>query len=55
MNRLQDVLNIQNKLTEKKDGLLKNQTFMLTGKLNELARAEPKSLMRKTLVPQSAV
>ncbi len=47
LNRLQDVLNIQNKLTEKKDGLLKNQTFMLTGKLNGISRAEAKSLIEE--------
>ena len=47
LNRLQDVLNIQNKLIEKKDGLLKNQTFMLTGKLNGISRAEAKSLIEE--------
>ena len=47
LSRLQDVLNIQNKLTEKKDGLLKNQTFMLTGKLNGISRAEAKSLIEE--------
>ena len=28
-----------------KDGLLKNKTFLLTGKLNEISRAEAKSLI----------
>ncbi len=47
LNRLQNILNIQNRLIEKKDGLLKNQTFMLTGKLNGISRAEAKSLIEE--------
>ena len=39
LKELEKILNI-NKSTEKKNGLLKNKTFMLTGKLMELA--EPK-------------
>ena len=38
--------NIKDKLT-KKNGLLKNQTFMLTGKLNGISRAEAKSLIEE--------
>ena len=40
-----EILNIENRLIEKKNGLLKNQTFMLTGKLNGISRAEAKSLI----------
>ena len=34
-------------MIEKKGGLLKNQTFMLTGKLNGISRAEAKSLIEE--------
>ncbi len=47
LNNLHNILNIQNKLIEKKNGLLKNQTFMLTGKLNGISRAEAKSLIEE--------
>ena len=47
LNKLQAILNIKDKLIEKKNGLLKNQTFMLTGKLNGISRAEAKSLIEK--------
>ena len=47
LKELQDILNIKNISTEKKNGLLKNQTFMLTGKLNGISRAEAKSLIEK--------
>ena len=47
LNKLDDILNIQNKLNEKKNGLLKNKTFMLTGKLNGISRAEAKSLIEE--------
>ncbi len=47
LNKLQDILNVKNKLIEKKNGLLKNQTFMLTGKLNGISRAEAKSLIEE--------
>jgi DNA ligase (NAD+) len=45
LNELQKLLNIKNVITEKKNGILKNQTFMLTGKLNGISRAEAKSLI----------
>jgi DNA ligase (NAD+) len=45
LNELQKILIIKNALVEKKNGLLKNQTFMLTGKLNGISRAEAKSLI----------
>jgi len=47
LNKLQDILNIKDNLIEKKNGLLKNQTFMLTGKLNGISRAEAKSLIEE--------
>ena len=34
-------------MAEKKNGLLKNQSFMLTGKLNGISRAEAKSLIEE--------
>ncbi len=47
LNSLHEILNVQNKLIEKKNGLLKNQTFMLTGKLSGISRAEAKSLIEE--------
>jgi DNA ligase (NAD+) len=44
---LGEILNIRDRLIEKKDGLLKNRTFMLTGKLNGISRAEAKSLIEE--------
>jgi DNA ligase (NAD+) len=46
-NEFQKILNIKDQLIEKKNGLLKNQTFMLTGKLNGISRAEAKSLIEE--------
>ena len=45
LNELQKIIIIKNALVDKKNGLLKNQTFMLTGKLNGISRAEAKSLI----------
>ena len=47
LNELQEILKIKNKSIEKKIGLLKNQTFMITGKLNGISRAEAKSLIEE--------
>ena len=47
LNELQEILNIKKASAEKKNGLLKNQTFMLTGKLNGISRAEAKSLIEE--------
>ena len=47
LNELQKILIIKDVLVEKKNGLLNNQTFMLTGKLYGISRAEAKSLIEK--------
>ena len=47
LSELQKILNIKNVSIEKQNGLLKNQTFMLTGKLNGISRAEAKSLIEE--------
>ncbi len=47
LSELQKILNIKNRSIENKKGLLKNQTFMLTGKLNGISRAEAKSLIEE--------
>ena len=47
LNELQLILNIKDKLIEERNGLLKNQTFMLTGKLKGISRAEAKSLIEE--------
>ena len=47
LEELQKILNIKNVLIEKKNGPLKDQTFMITGKLNEISRAEAKSLIEE--------
>jgi DNA ligase (NAD+) len=40
-------LSIKNIIAVNNDGLLKNKTFMLTGKLDEISRAEAKSLIEQ--------
>ena len=47
LEELQEILEIKETSIEKKNGLLKSQTFMLTGKLNNISRAEAKSLIEK--------
>jgi DNA ligase (NAD+) len=42
---LQKILEVKNTLTKKKNGLLNEKTFMVTGKLNGISRAEIKSLI----------
>ena len=47
INNLQKILNIKRATENKKGGVLSNKTFMLTGKLNGISRAEAKSLIEK--------
>ena len=47
INNLQKILNIKKAIENKKGGILSNKTFMLTGKLNGISRAEAKSLIEK--------
>ena len=46
MIELTNILNIQSEISEK-NGILKNKTFMFTGKLDGISRAEAKSLIEK--------
>ena len=45
LNELQKIIKIKDVLIDKKNGSLKNLTFMVTGKLNKISRAEAKSLI----------
>ena len=45
LSKLQKILIIKDALPIKNDGKLKNKTFMITGKLNGISRAELKSLI----------
>ena len=47
VNKLQEILSINNAIKIKKDGVLSNKTFMLTGKLNGMSRAEAKSIIEQ--------
>ena len=47
LHELNKNLSILNIIPVNDDGLLKNKTFMLTGKLNNISRAEAKSLIEK--------
>ena len=47
LTEFQGILNVKDKIIEKKNGLLKDLTFMLTGKLKGISRAEAKSLIEK--------
>ncbi len=47
LNELVKILSINDSLEFKNDGLLKNKTFMLTGKLLGMSRAEAKSLIEQ--------
>ena len=46
-NELAKLMVIKNFAQQKKGGTLKNKTFMLTGKLNGISRAEAKSLIEE--------
>ncbi len=47
LSRLDENLLIENMTTINNNGLLKDKTFMITGKLNNVSRAEAKSLIEK--------
>ena len=47
LNQLHEILTIRDTLAENNNGILKNKTFMLTGKLNGISRAEAKSLIEE--------
>ena len=47
LNELGSVLTIKNALVKKNNGLLKGQSFLVTGKLNGISRAEVKSLIEE--------
>ena len=47
LSKLQKILIIKDALPIKNDGKLKNKTFMITGKLNGISRAELKSLIEQ--------
>ena len=47
LNELEKVLLIKNAIKNTDDGLLYNKTFLVTGKLNGISRAEVKSLIEK--------
>ena len=45
LDQLEEILNIKNAVEINKNGNLKGKTFMITGKLNNISRAEIKSLI----------
>ena len=47
LNELEKVLVIKDTIQNSDDGLLKNKTFLVTGKLNGISRAEVKSLIEE--------
>jgi len=47
LNELEKVLVFKNAIQKSDDGLLKNKTFLVTGKLNGISRAEVKSLIEE--------
>jgi len=47
LEKLNKIMKISNAISSKKDGILKNKTFMFTGKLNETSRAEAKFLVEQ--------
>ncbi len=47
LNELDNLLTIKDTITQKKNGLLSNKSFMLTGKLEGISRAEAKSLIEE--------
>ena len=47
LNELEKILLIKNAIQNLDDGLLNNKTFLVTGKLNGISRAEVKSLIEE--------
>ena len=47
LNELGKILSIDNAVVKRKNGLLSNKTFLVTGKLNGISRAEIKSLIEE--------
>ena len=47
LNELEKILTVEDAKIQKTDGLLSNKTFMLTGKLEGISRAEAKSLIEE--------
>ena len=47
LNELEKLLVVKNAIQNSNDGLLKNKTFLVTGKLNGISRAEAKSLIEE--------
>ncbi len=47
LEKLKKIMKISDAISSKKDGNLKNKTFMFTGKLKEISRAEAKSLVEQ--------
>ena len=47
LDELDNALNITDPQIEKKDGPLKDKTFLVTGKLRDISRAEIKSLIEE--------
>ncbi len=47
LSELSKILKIKDVTENKKDGILSNKTFMITGKLNGISRAEAKSLIEQ--------
>ena len=47
LNELGKILKIKNVVANQKNGLLKNKSFLITGKLNGISRAEVKSLIEE--------
>ena len=47
LNQLAEILDIKDVTEDNKNGKLKNKTFMITGKLNGISRAELKSLIEE--------
>ena len=47
LNGLDKILSINNAVTQRENGILNKKTFLVTGKLNGVSRAEIKSLIEK--------